>query len=123
MKPRGRSASWAALVCSVSGAAVFQFFGNGNRGYIDTASMFYWWGFQWFNEGSETEHGPLVLGLSAWLLRRGLRLADRGSRTVDLDKGGRKQVAPGESVNIGTVWPAAVALAGGLALHVLGFVA
>ena len=123
MKPRGRSASWAALVCAVSGAAVFQFFGNGNRGYIDAASMFYWWGFQWFNEGSETEHGPLVLGLSAWLLRRGLRLADRGSRTVDLDKGGRKQVAPGESVNIGTVWPAAFALAGGLALHVLGFVA
>ena len=123
MKPRGRSASWAALVCAVSGAAVFQFFGNGNRGYIDTASLFYWWGFQWFNEGSDTEHGPLVLGLSAWLLWRGLGLADRGSRSVDLDKGGRKQVAPGESVNIGTVWPAVVALAVGLALHALGFVA
>lgn len=123
MKARGRSASWAALVCAGAAAAVLQFFGNGNRGYIDTASLFYWWGFQWFNEGSETEHGPLVLGLSAWLLWRGLELTDRGSRKADLDKSGLKRAAPGEGADADAVWPAAFALAGGLTLHVVGFVA
>src|SRR5882672_4826286 len=64
---------WPALACALAGAAVFQFFGNANRGYIDTASLFYWWGYQWFNAGSETEHGVIVLAVSAWLFGRNLR--------------------------------------------------
>lgn len=95
-----------ALVCALAGAVVFQFFGNATRGYIDSASLFYWWGFQWTNAGSETEHGWLVLGLSAWLLWRNVRAGD-----------GR--IAPA----VESVAPAIVALAIALALHVLGFVA
>ncbi len=63
----------ALLGCAAAGFVVFQFFGNGGRGYIDTASLFWWWGFQWFNPGSETEHGPLILGLAGWLFWRNLR--------------------------------------------------
>ncbi len=76
--------SWvAALACAAAGALVFQFFGNSNHGYIDTASLFYWWGFQWVNPASETEHGWLILGLSAWLLWRNLQIANCGSRIAD----------------------------------------
>ena len=56
----------AAGVCAVAGMAVWQFFGNANRGYIDTASLFYWWGFQWFNPDSEAEHGILILAIAGW---------------------------------------------------------
>ena len=67
-----------ALVCALVGAVVWQFFGNANHGYIDTASLFYWWGFQWVNPGSETEHGWLILALSGWLLARNARISDGG---------------------------------------------
>ena len=43
---------------------MFQFFGNATRGYIDTASVFRWWGYQWFDPASETEHGLLIVALS-----------------------------------------------------------
>lgn len=97
-----------AVVCALAGAALFQFFGNASRGYIDTASLLYWWGFQWSNPGSETEHGWLILGLSAWLLWRNLRARNEGD--------GRGPERAG-------VWPALTAMAGGLALHALGFAA
>ncbi|MDO8543001.1 MAG: exosortase/archaeosortase family protein [Opitutaceae bacterium] len=69
-------------------ALLFGFFGNAVRGYVNTPSLFYWWTFQWSNPGSETEHGWLILGLSAWLLWRNVRMADpqiadRGLRIAD----------------------------------------
>lgn len=96
---------FAAAAAGAVLLALFQFAGNPVRGYIDTASLFYWWGWQWFNPGSEAEHGPLILGLSGWLLWRNLRAAGRGN------------LAPG------SVWPAAAALAAGLALYALSFLA
>ena len=65
-----------ALACALAGVALFQFFGNAGRGYIDTASIFYWWGYQWLNPASETEHGWVILGLSGWLLWRQRRPVD-----------------------------------------------
>ena len=67
----------AAAVCALIGLAVFQFFGNAARGYIDSASLFYWWGYQWANPQSESEHGWLILGLSCWLFWRNLRAGFR----------------------------------------------
>ena len=105
----GGAAGWrrvyAAAACAVAGAAVFQFFGNANRGYIDTASLFYWWEFQWFNPDSETEHGVLILGIAGWLFAREVR-AGQGAR-------GEGQWVAG----------ATAAMVGGLALHAAGFVA
>ena len=100
-----------AVICAIAGAALFQFFGNANRGYIDTASLFYWWGFQWFNEGSETEHGLLILLLSMWLFWRNLQRA--------------RPTAPshGDSPGAASVGPAAAAMVGALGLHALGFAA
>ncbi len=92
------------LLCTLAGFCVFQFFGNGGRGYIDTASLFYWWGFQWFNEGSESEHGPLILGLSVWLFWRNLR----AKPAADGSEPGRPAAA-------------ALIMIGGLALHALGY--
>src|SRR5882724_7460778 len=100
-----KSGWWPALACALAGAAALQFFGNANRGYIDTSSLFYWWGFQWVNQASETEHGWLILGLSLWLLWRNLQVADRGSRIAD---------SPGLRF-------AALAMIGGLLLHAAGF--
>jgi exosortase len=63
---------WPALVCALAGFTVFQFWGNATRGYIATRSVFWWWGSQWFNPASETQHGVMVLGIAAWLLWRNL---------------------------------------------------
>jgi EpsI family protein len=103
----------AAVVMALAGAIVFQYFGNAGRGYIDTASLFYWWGFQWFNPGSETEHGPMILGLSAWLFWRNLRNADFGLRNAEYFNP--------QSTFRSPQWPAAAAAALGLALHALGY--
>jgi EpsI family protein len=73
-----RSARLAAMGCVVAAVAVFQFFGNASRGYIDTGSLFYWWGFQWFNPDSETEHGVIILGVAVWLFFRNLKGDLRG---------------------------------------------
>jgi len=103
-KPLSARPDWIpALFCALAGASVFQVFGNDTRGYINTGSLFRWWGYQWVNPESETEHGLVVLGLSAWLLWRNLRRSESG----------------------GTAWigPALAGMAGGLALHALGFVA
>lgn len=93
---------WPALVCALLGAGVFQFWGNATRGYIDSSSLFYWWGFQWNNPASETEHGWLILGLSAWLFWQNVR---------------REPAGPNLPVN-GWVM---TALLGGLAVHLLGY--
>ena len=98
----------------MAGFAVFQFFGNSARGYIATDSLFYWWGYQWSNEGSETEHGWLILGISVWLLWRNLRKAECEMRSAECDNResgieNRKFIAP-----VG-------AMLGGLAVHLLGY--
>jgi len=93
------------LVCAAAGAALFEFLGNSARGYIPTASLFYWWGYQWFNRDSETQHGVLILCISAWLLIRNIR-----SQPERLD--GRDGMMA-----------AAAAMSGGLLLHAVGFVA
>ncbi len=92
------------VACALAGFAVFQWFGNATRGYINTSSLFYWWGYQWTNAGGETEHGWLILGLSGWLFWRNLRSTeDRGQKTED-----------GNGL-------AVAAMLGGLAIHLLGY--
>ena len=85
---RGEGFLWPGLACALAGAAVFQFFGNATRGYIDSASLFYWWGYQWVNPGSETEHGLLILPLAGWLLL--LPLALTSTRGMIRRLGGRR---------------------------------
>lgn len=96
------------MLCAAAGWGVFQFFGNATRGYIDTRSVFWWWGWQWFNPASEAQHGPIVLAVSAWLLWRNLR--NEGNRGAG--------AAGGDSACTGR---AAAALLGGLALHLCGY--
>jgi exosortase len=95
-----------AAACALAGAAVFQFLGNSTRGYIGTSSLFYWWGFQWFNPQSETEHGLLIIALSVWLVSRNLA---SGPRHDEKSEGG---------LAAGTC-----AMVFGMLVHVLGFVA
>lgn len=125
--------SWlAAAVCALAGAAVFHFFGNSTRGYIDTASLFVWWVKQWTDPNAETEHGWLILGVSAWLLWRNLRGAERGTRSAecpglasDAGVGGVTVVHDGAGVQRSAfslpLLPPAAAMLGGLALHLLGY--
>ncbi|MDI1247860.1 MAG: exosortase/archaeosortase family protein [Lacunisphaera sp.] len=94
----------AAGVCALVGFAVFQFSGNSARGYIATDSLFYWWGYQWSNAGSETEHGWLILAISAWLLGRNLR-----ARSEEPGAGSQR------------AWAPTAAMLGGLAVHLLGY--
>lgn len=61
------------LVAASAGVALFHFFGNAARGYIDTPSLFIWWGRQWLIPASETQHGPLVVLVAVWLLWRNVR--------------------------------------------------
>lgn len=103
-----------ALVAAAAGAILFQCWGNSGTGYIKSASLFYWWGIQWLNPASETEHGWLILGLSAWLFWRNLGNAKRQMPNGEVE---RASAAFG-------IWNSAFgAMAGGLALHVLGFAA
>jgi exosortase len=100
---------WRRLACGVAcaaaGAAVFQFLGNSTRGYIGTASLFYWWSFQWVNANSETQHGLPILGICVALVAYNLW----SQRAPAVDRGG--------------IWPAVGAMVGGLCLHAVGFVA
>jgi exosortase len=118
--PRGHFFPWAAVVAALAGWAVFQFFGNATRGYIDTASVFGWWGYQWFDPASETEHGLLIVALSGWLWWRNLRRADRRAPEV---AGAAAGAAGGETgaADGAWPWPAFGAMAGALALHAVGF--
>ncbi len=114
----------AAGLCALAGLAVFQFSGNSNQGYIDTHSLFYWWGTQWSDPRSESEHGWLILAISLWLFWRNLR-AGRGER-----RAGSKEQGAGSSEadnqkskieNRKVIAPAG-AMLGGLAVHLLGYV-
>lgn len=97
-----------AIGCAVAGAAVFQFFGNATRGYVQTDSTFWWWISQWIDPNAETGHGWLILGLSGWLLWRNLK--GNGSIQPDAENG-RLEVG------------ATLAMAMGLVLNAAGFVA
>ncbi len=97
-----RTNLWAALICGLVGFGVFQFWGNPTHGYIASDSLFYWWGFQWVNPSSETEHGWMILGLSLWLFWRNARAIPIGPNPA----------VPGRAL---------VVMAAGLALHVLGY--
>ncbi len=107
-----RGETWRpALVCALAGGAVFQFFGNASFGYIKSASLFWWWGYQWVNPESETEHGLIILALSAWLLWRNLR-ENRSDGSYESHR-----------TDAESHWPALAAMAAALALHVVGFAA
>ena len=92
------------------GFVVFQFWGNPVRGYIDTSSVFWWWGWQWFNPASEAQHGLLVLGVAVWLGWRNLREVE--SRKSKVERG---------SAEAALVWPGVLAMLAGFALHLLGY--
>ena len=92
------------ILCAAAGFIVFQFWGNATRGYIESRSLFYWWGFQWLDPQSESEHGWLILGLSVWLLGRNIRAESR-----ELGVESRK------------IWAPIAAMVGGLGLHLLGY--
>jgi exosortase len=93
----------AALICAVAGFVLFNFWGNATHGYIATNSLFYWWGFQWVNPDSETEHAWLVLALSIVLLWR------------TLGRTGPEAAPENTGALIALVW--------GLLLHAVGYVA
>ena len=101
---RNRPLVLAVLLCLVAGFAVFQFCGNPNLGYVDSRSLFYWWGFQWLNPQSESEHGWLILGLAAWLLFRNARRGRTDARGAEPMAGA-----------------GAGAMTGGLAVHLVGY--
>ncbi|HET7535204.1 MAG TPA: exosortase/archaeosortase family protein, partial [Candidatus Didemnitutus sp.] len=117
-KPAARS--WFAVaLCALAGLAVFQFFGNATRGYINTRSLFAWWGRQWMDPAAECEHGWLILGLSCWLLWRNLKLTASGgselARDTNAAKGSSREQARSHLVS-------AAAMLGGLAVHLFGYV-
>jgi len=135
---RGWSPRWlAAGLLAVVGIVVFHFFGNATRGYIDTSSLFYWWGYQWADPRSESEHGWLILGLSAWLLWRNLKGAEGGRLKAEGTAAASGNVAdlglsapPASAPSIPPsafrlpLSPAllpALALLAGFALHLLGY--
>ncbi len=91
---------WVALCL---GLLVFHCGGNATRGYIDTSSLFVWWGKQWFTDGAETEHGPLVLLLSVWFFRRAWR---ESAETTS-----RRETTAGWCL-----------MTGGLGLHLVGLI-
>jgi exosortase len=102
----------AVLLCAAAGLVVFQFFGNSARGYIETRSLFYWWGYQWTNPLSETEHGWLILAISAWLLWRNLGTQVEGPGSKDQGQFGLSAFDLRLSTD---------AMLGGLGLHLLGY--
>lgn len=71
---RARSRLWwaPALACAAVAGLLFQFYGNAARGYIDTRSLFYWWGYQWFDPASEAQQGPVILVVAVALFLRNL---------------------------------------------------
>jgi exosortase len=108
----------AVALCALAGLAVFQFWGNSARGYIESSSLFYWWGYQWIDPRSECEHGWLILGLSAWLFARNVRAGskERGApvaKAMEAGTGSQSTV----DLRLSTS-----AMLGGLAIHLLGYV-
>lgn len=89
-------AAWALFLC------LFQFAGNAVRGYIQTDSLYHWWSFHWVHEGTDTEHGLLLLGIALYCFWRNLR--------------GASPAVPGPAS-----WKGLLLLGGGLLLHLGGF--
>ncbi|MEO6875275.1 MAG: exosortase/archaeosortase family protein [Opitutaceae bacterium] len=109
LSAENRETNWGpALLCGLAGAAVFQFFGNASFGYIKSSSLFWWWGYQWFNAESETGHGSIILGISLWLLWRNLRKENRSCESHGA---------------YDSIWPAVIAMVVGVVLHAMGFAA
>ena len=101
---------WPALLCAGAGFAVLQWFGNNTHGYIESRSLFYWWGHQWSDVRSESEHGWLILAISVWLFWRNV--------------GGGRAASPFAAAarTESTPYRATAAMLGGLGLHLLGYV-
>jgi len=115
---------WAAVVCAAAGFALFQWFGNATRGYVDTASAFWWWISQWLDPRADAEHGWLILALSGWLFVRNLRASGNAGRVAS--SGAIKRVSDhlpaAESASRRTA-VAVLAMLLALGLHAIGFVA
>ena len=108
---------WPVLICTLAGAAVFQFYGNSTRGYIHTSSLFWWWGSQWMIPSSETRHGWIILGLSGWLFWRNLQIGNRAPGVSGLESHEPKDI----SGSFYPVWLPLAAMLGGLGLHAVGY--
>lgn len=106
---------WPAIACALAGFGVFQFFGNATLGYIPTHSLFWWWGFQWFDPAAESQHGLLILGLSLWLFWRNLRQPENRAR-FEAGAG-----FPASGIRNRQCATPLAAMLGGLALHLLGY--
>jgi EpsI family protein len=143
---------WAAALGAVAAFALFQFYGNATRGYVDTPSLFWWWISQWIDPHAETEHGWLILGLSGWLFWRGMRGERRAESLERTERTAESSERPdrdsvGEGAGAESVQPKArslqrsrvrqqievgdsgsllmplMGIVGALALHTVGFVA
>ncbi|HEY9153904.1 MAG TPA: exosortase/archaeosortase family protein [Opitutaceae bacterium] len=51
----------SAILLGIAGIVLFHFFGNATRGYIHSASLFYWLWAQWFDPAADASQGPLVV--------------------------------------------------------------
>jgi EpsI family protein len=102
---------------------------------VDTASLFWWWISQWIDPHAETEHGWLILGISAWLLWRGLGNSDFGMRLGTRASAGEARALnaegteaaepehPRSEFRVGQCTAPLVAILVALLLHAVGFVA
>jgi exosortase len=95
-----------ALTCALAGAALFQWLGNANQGYIPTRSLFTWWIWQWVDSASELQHAWILLALAVWLFARNLK---------------RERCRPDRGEDESAPKLAAVLLCSALLLHGLGF--
>lgn len=91
------STRWPAWTCALLGLFVFQVFGNLSRGYIDSASLFVWWGRQWLDPRSELQHAWVLLALALFLfIRKGRELAApvQPAATVPAERESRAWLLP-----------------------------
>ena len=116
-KTQTRIYGWA-VISALMGAALFQFFGNATRGYVDTSSLFWWWISQWIDPQAETEHGWLILGISLWLYWRN-EAASRTNRLSAVER----EVCANDARGKTPALEAMVAVGSALILHALGFIA
>jgi len=122
----------AVALCAIAGLSVFQFFGNSTRGYIDTSSLFWWWGYQWSDPTSESQQGWLIFALSGWLFARNLRASDPPSPGFcEAGKWRVTRLRPASARQASDKCPdqpspfafrlSPLAMLGGLAIHLLGY--
>lgn len=96
---------WPLWALGIGGLFLFHFLGNPNRGYVDSPSLFVWWGSQWLDPASELQHAWVLLALSCWIFRDNL---------------GRSEREPGVGADSSFRWSVAT-VAFALFLHALGF--